>query len=250
MNSFSYKYEQLIRQSPRIWQPGFIIHNIIHKELLMFAKLINKETDGAVLDFGSGKSPFREIFKSYAGADIDTKDKEPDYLINTESNQIIGVDNDTVSNIISIEVIEHLPNIEAYIKEAYRVLKPGGYLLIVAPFMYNFHGSDDYARYTKNFFTLDRIFHGFKIKRINFELNDFILFIFYQISHFFEVFPVIRFLYPIFFVLNILAFILSKSVFLLFKTLGVFSPKFTELYKNTFLLYPLQISVILRKNIP
>ena len=188
MNDSSYRYEKAIRRSPRIWQPGYIIHKIIHEELVYFSRFINTKNDGAVLDFGCGKSPFRNLFKSYVGADVDKSAKEPDYLIDISTNRIRGIADNSISNIISVEVVEHIPSIEAYITEAKRVLKPGGFFLIIAPFMYNFHGNDDYARYSKNFFISGEMFKDFEITQLNFTPNDFITFIIYQINHFFEIF--------------------------------------------------------------
>lgn len=247
MNDYSYRYEKSIRSRPRIWHPGYLIHRIIHAELLFFANFINRKNDGSVLDFGCGKSPFRTMFRSYIGADLDRHKKEPDLIIDPISNRINTLNDNSVNNIISIQVIEHVPEIKKYIQEANRLLKPNGYLFIMAPFLYNFHGTDDYARYTVNFFERSPLFQGFEVTRINFAPNDFIVFVTYQLNHFLELFPVLKFFYPLFIVTNILALITSKITYRFFWVLGKLSPKFTILYRDTFLLFPLQISVILKK---
>lgn len=245
-NSF-FKYEQLLRNRPRIWHPGFIIHKIIQNEVMEFSRLITSENSGSVLDFGCGKSPFRNYFEQYQGADVDRLNKDPDFLIDKESNRINNLANQSVDNIISIEVIEHVPNIQLFIHEASRILKPSGYFLIVAPFVYNYHGSDDYCRYSKNYFLNNGLFKDFDIVRINSTPNDFIEFLTFNMSHFIGIFPIIRFFYPVFFLINISGIALSKIFKLFFLMAGLVSPKFTHLYKNSFLLFPLQISVTLRK---
>lgn len=247
MKNFFYRYEQSLRKKPKIWHPGYIIHRIIQKEILFFSKYIQQKNTGSVLDFGCGKSPFRTYFKEYKGADIDTSEKEPDFLIDEKSNRIEGVDDNSIENIISIEVIEHVPNLPAFIQEAKRVLKQDGLFLIVAPFVYNYHGNNDYARYSKNYFLQNPIFQDFEIIRINSTPNDFIEFITYNINHFLGIFPFIRFVYPLFLLINTAGIVSSILMRGLFHVLTFFSPKFKELYQNSFLLFPLQIAIVLKK---
>lgn len=247
MKNFFFRYEHSLRSKPRIWHPGFIIHQIIQSEVRLFSRFINSKNSGAVLDFGCGKSPFRNYFKKYQGADIDEVNKDPDFLIDKQTNRIIGIPDQSIENIISIEVIEHVPDISLLTKEISRILKPSGYLLIVAPFVYNYHGSDDYCRYSRNFFLRNDIFGDFEIIKINSTPNDFVEFLTFNISHFIGLFPFIRFIYPLFLVLNLTGIIFSKVFKYFFKIAGFVSPKFTTLYENTFLLFPLQISIILKR---
>lgn len=60
----------------------------------------------------------------------------------------------TFDTVISLGVLEHVPNYELYLSEVQRVLKIGGKLIITIPFLYEAHGgengSDDYIRWTKS----------------------------------------------------------------------------------------------------
>lgn len=56
----------------------------------------------------------------------------------------------SVDAVINESVLEHVPSPEAIVKEIHRVLKPGGWLYLSAPFLASFHSSPhDYYRWTK-----------------------------------------------------------------------------------------------------
>ena len=51
--------------------------------------------------------------------------------------------------VICSELLEHVPNPPAVLREAYRILRKGGALLICVPFLFRIHGDPyDYGRYT------------------------------------------------------------------------------------------------------
>lgn len=61
----------------------------------------------------------------------------------------IPVPDDSVSRIISDNVLEHLPDPGSAVKEMKRILLSGGLVYISTPFLYPFHGSpNDYQRWT------------------------------------------------------------------------------------------------------
>jgi SAM-dependent methyltransferase len=57
--------------------------------------------------------------------------------------------NNSIDLIISIAVLEHVPDPKIIVEEIARVLKPGGKIYIYIPFIQGFHASPyDYQRYT------------------------------------------------------------------------------------------------------
>jgi SAM-dependent methyltransferase len=55
----------------------------------------------------------------------------------------------TVDSVILQAVLEHVPDPERVIDEAWRVLKPGGFIYVEVPFLQGFHADPhDYQRYT------------------------------------------------------------------------------------------------------
>lgn len=61
----------------------------------------------------------------------------------------LDLPDNSVDAFVSVFALEHLFDYQAAIKEQYRVLRPGGRLLIVVPFLYYYHAApDDFFRMT------------------------------------------------------------------------------------------------------
>ncbi len=121
--------------------------------------------NGKMLDAGCGKMPYRAYIKNnskiteYIGLDIESalvyeKGVQPDF---TWNGITMPFENDSFDTCMATEVLEHCPEPEVFLKEVYRVLKPGGVLFFTVPFLWNLHETphDEY-RYTP--FSLERHF--------------------------------------------------------------------------------------------
>lgn len=65
--------------------------------------------------------------------------------------------------VICAELLEHVPDPRPVLAEAFRVLKPGGRLLITAPFLFRVHGDPyDFGRYTQQFWQTTLAQSGFQ----------------------------------------------------------------------------------------
>ena len=107
---------------------------------------------GKVLDVGCGSKPYEKLFKvdKYIGLEIDTpenrKMQKADFYYD---GQTFPFKNAFFDSVITSEVFEHVFNPDEFIKEIFRVLKPGGKLLLTVPFLWDEHSQPvDYARYT------------------------------------------------------------------------------------------------------
>ncbi|GAA3798865.1 hypothetical protein GCM10022226_17830 [Sphaerisporangium flaviroseum] len=68
----------------------------------------------------------------------------------------------SLDGVISVAVLEHVPDPQAHVGEMWRVLKPGGRVLCFVPFMQPFHASPyDYQRFTHAGMTT--LFHRFEV---------------------------------------------------------------------------------------
>lgn len=135
--------------SPGIFHPFYFIRNGLLKGISANTNLFH----GKMLDFGCGSKPYRNLFNvnEYIGLDFENEG-------HPHTNEQIDVYYDGLTIpfpdksfdcILCSEVFEHLFNLENTLKELNRVLKPGGYILITCPFVWNEHEKPyDYARYT------------------------------------------------------------------------------------------------------
>ena len=95
------------------------------------------------LDLGGGAGEFSLLVASQ-GYEVTLVDGDPRNLANVEARGIHGVLADlnatldtfqdgSFDGVSLLEVVEHIPAAEQLMKEAYRVLKPGGLLLLSTP---------------------------------------------------------------------------------------------------------------------
>lgn len=115
---------------------------------------------GTVVDIGCGHMPYRSLVltapsraNKYIGVDLTHNIyRKPDL----EWDGItLPLESGTVEVVLATELLEHCPDPELVMKEAFRVLKPGGILFFTVPFLWPLHDvPHDQYRYTP--FALER----------------------------------------------------------------------------------------------
>lgn len=82
----------------------------------------------------------------------------------------LPISNNSMDTVICSELLEHVPDPKAILREVWRVLKKEGILLLSTPFLFRIHSDPfDYARYTDHFLgkTLSEIgFQDIKIEKM------------------------------------------------------------------------------------
>ncbi len=122
---------------------------------------------GMTLDVGCGRKPYEKTFFAGAGKYIGL-----DYLTDRSTPDVVGSATDIplgdagFDTIVSTEVLEHVPDPQKALREMYRVLKPGGYLILSTPMYWPRHEMPyDYFRYP-----YDGLLH--LVKESGFELVE------------------------------------------------------------------------------
>ena len=115
-------------------------------------------TRGRLLDVGCGSKPYEGIFRAHVDEYVGLELREsfertaaaesgaPDVLYDGKRMPFDDASFDTV---LCIQVLEHTPEPRPLLAEIARVLRPGGLLVLSAPFAFRLHEEPhDYFRYT------------------------------------------------------------------------------------------------------
>ncbi|MFN4892149.1 MAG: class I SAM-dependent methyltransferase [Bacteroidota bacterium] len=135
--------------NPNLFSPVYLIRT----RLLQHIRSMAPSLKGDLLDFGCGSKPYQSLFRvrSYTGVDFEGpghshEDESIDHFYDGET---LPFPADRFDSIFSSEVFEHIFNLPQILPELYRVLRPGGRMLITCPFAYCEHEvPNDYARYS------------------------------------------------------------------------------------------------------
>lgn len=143
----------------------------IHLYFLMqdIKEALNNYAKGSLLDLGCGNKPYKEWY-----APLTTESTGCDVTQSTEQlvdticlASALPYNDSSFDTIFSTQVLEHVYDHHSMIKEAYRVLKPGGNIILTVPFTWELHEEPyDFFRISKH--GLKELFEepGFEISYI------------------------------------------------------------------------------------
>ncbi len=107
---------------------------------------------GIVLDIGCGTQPYRSLLRvdRYVGIDVsaraDSSGRRPDLLYD---GSCMPFPDRVFDGVLCSQVLEHVPDPQAFLSEVARLLKADGVLLLSVPFIWDEHEQPhDYRRYT------------------------------------------------------------------------------------------------------
>jgi len=108
---------------------------------------------GVLYDLGCGESPYKVFFLRYAdqyiGVDWASSlhDTQADVVANL--NRPLPIESEVADTVVSLSVMEHLCEPQVMLDEAFRILKPGGQLVLQVPWQWWIHEAPyDFFRYT------------------------------------------------------------------------------------------------------
>ena len=123
-------------------------------------------TGRRTLDIGAQNGPYAAHFPHRVALDI----RRGIGVQIIGDTQALGIADATFDVVLCTEVLEHLPEPQQAVDEMFRVLKPGGQLLLTTRFLFPIHDAPhDYFRYTK--YGLRHLLRRFEILELHEETD-------------------------------------------------------------------------------
>jgi SAM-dependent methyltransferase len=160
------RLERLDKYSTGLNDPYYLHYKFLFADIKY---AIKKYTKGRVLDMGCGNKPYKDLFggltSSYIGCDIvQSSGDEVDILCPCTA---VTLPDGSVETVFTTQVLEHVAEHGKMLAEAFRLLTPGGYIILTAPMYWEHHEEPyDFFRFTK--YGMQHLFEtaGFEIVEI------------------------------------------------------------------------------------
>jgi SAM-dependent methyltransferase len=155
------------RAAPRIWRADWLVLREMARVLrAMLADPALGLRGARVLDFGCGTRPYEPWFVAagaqYRGADIDGA-----HEVRIAQDGRLECADGQFDVVASFQVLEHVWDLDAYLGEARRALRPGGKLLLSTHGSWLYHPHPrDYRRWTAEGLQREVESRGFALRRM------------------------------------------------------------------------------------
>jgi SAM-dependent methyltransferase len=160
--------QEFDRNRPHIFHRDYWALRVIREGVTNFVHHYGKEMRGGrALDFGAGDSPYGPVFAE-AGVELLRADIEPgDASVLAIEAGRVPLPDGGVHAVISTQVLEHVPDVAGYLREAWRLLRPGGllYLSTHGAFILHRHPTD-LRRWTTDGLCYELQQAGFAVERV------------------------------------------------------------------------------------
>lgn len=140
------------RLAPRRTHPRWFALNRLRRHMEFALQRLPDQSIRQVLDYGCGGMPYRPLVQarwpqvSYHGADLP---QNPLAQIHISETGQMSSEDAAYDLVLSTQVLEHVTSPVAYLREAHRVLRPGGYLLLSTHGHWMYHPDPtDFWRWT------------------------------------------------------------------------------------------------------
>jgi len=142
-----FKIEQDLTGSPDWWY----FSPALYAQYRVVAPLIEQYVRGKVIDLGCGFMPFRDLLIKkgviYHSLDLWPRLSEVTFIGDIQDMSMVP--SASYDSAICLEVLEHVPCPLCAVREIYRILKPGGVVIVSVPHLSRLHDQPhDYFRYT------------------------------------------------------------------------------------------------------
>jgi SAM-dependent methyltransferase len=146
---------RLTERRLRPWRQDYLVYRYLWPHITDAVETVRGRIDvpcPAVLDLGCGNRPYADLFAGfdYLGVDHSANDSRPDVITDATC---LALASERFDLVFCTQVIEHVPDPRALVEESFRVLRPGGFLVLTGPFWWPLHEEPhDYQRFTSHGF--------------------------------------------------------------------------------------------------
>lgn len=154
------------RLTPRLWDTDWLMLRrlgmVIARELAIAR---GGAAGGTLVDFGCGSMPYRAVVEGmglfYAGADFGS----PTLPIGDDGT--LPMADASADVVLSVQVLEHVRDLDRYLGEAARVLRDNGTLILSTHGAWLYHPHpEDHRRWTRTGLVLDIEARGFAVQSV------------------------------------------------------------------------------------
>jgi SAM-dependent methyltransferase len=124
-----------------------------------YSAALPKYASGHVLDLGCGKAPLLGLYRQYSKSETlvdwgNSMHENPHLDAIADLNEPLELESEKFDTVLLSDVLEHIKRPSQLMSEIFRVMAPGGALIMNTPFMYWLHEQPhDYYRYTEHALT-------------------------------------------------------------------------------------------------
>lgn len=138
---------------PSLFSVNWLVHHLVRKQI--HATVRSFGTAQLLLDVGCGSRPYDDILSQIGRSRIGLEVDRVRYAAPSAAPNVWGsatrlpFSDNCFDVVVSFQVLEHVPEPHYVIAEIYRVLAPGGRLVLTAPHIWGVHEEpNDYFRFT------------------------------------------------------------------------------------------------------
>lgn len=140
--------EQQRRLQPRLWDTDWLVLRGMRRVIEEHARRIASPGKVA-LDFGCGAKPYAQLFTArgvtYLGADLGTS-----HDVQIRADGSLSAPDRSADLVVSFQVLEHVRDLDMYLREAARVLRDDGLMLLSTHGTWLYHPHpEDHRRWTR-----------------------------------------------------------------------------------------------------
>lgn len=155
-------FEQRRRLNPRLWDTDWLVLRGMRTAIETIADRIAMPGKVA-LDFGCGAMPYAPLFTArgveYRGADLGTA-----AAVTIHPDGRLSAQDASADLVVSFQVLEHVRDLDMYLSEAARVLRPDGQMLLSTHGTWLYHPHpEDHRRWTREGLIGDIEARGFEV---------------------------------------------------------------------------------------